>query len=154
MRFRVRNRFDITNRRGHADGFTMVEILVSLLLASISMVGLTAIQIQTIRQTTIAKRSTEATRLAQMVIDRYKSTSFANLPAPLNPVEWERELWNTTEMTRVGSNGMGDGPYTVDRLIEAIGTRRVITVRVSWQSTNPQAGNATQSVVFTTQRMQ
>lgn len=141
-------------------GFTMTEILITLVILSFSMVALAALQIQAIRQVTTTKRANGATRLAQMVIGNYKQMTFSQLPNPLPEPGWERETVSGQPLTNVDTNGKGTGPYSVDRLIEALpGNRRLVTVRVTWLATSVggESGQGTpyktESVVLTTQKV-
>jgi prepilin-type N-terminal cleavage/methylation domain-containing protein len=121
-------------------GFTLVEILMTLLIITIIVLGLTALQIATIRTVGYAKEAGEATRLAQLVLTRYKGVSLANLPSQpcffgATP-QWCTELMNdqATQMRYVDATGQGDGPFTVETMIQQIVNPPsfLISVRVSW----------------------
>lgn len=117
----------------------MMEILMTLLLLTVVLMGLAALQISTIRQVSLARRANGALRLGQIVVERFQAQEFAQLSAVASP-DWEpvfkRDM--ITPMTGVSENGEGTGPYTVQQLIE-IPTNgdRLITVRVSWLDVMP-----------------
>lgn len=138
----------------------MIELLVTMVLMTIVLTGLAALQLQTIRQVTVSRRANEATRLAQTMVERYQSMSFGQLSAqsgstwiiPKNPAD--------QPMQNVAVDGVSGGPYTVQQLVEDIGSgsRLIITVRVSWLdvspgvAADPAQSYQTQSVIMTTQR--
>ncbi len=119
----------------------MIEILMTLLLLTVVLLGLTALQVASIRQTTATRRTTEATRLAQSILERHQRLPIANVKA-LTPVDvWYTMLQKDqkTTMVSVGVDGESDGPFSVERMVEtqtaASGlVHYLITVRVSWLS--------------------
>jgi len=125
-------------RSGQA-GFTMIEVLITMLLLTIVLLGLAALQITTIRQVSLARRANGALRLAQSVIERYQTLEFNLLPSTSSP-DWEsvKKKDGTTDMTRVGEDGESSGPYTVQQLFEKTNNGDVIiTVRVTWLDVLP-----------------
>jgi len=138
-----------TPRTPDASGFTMVELLIAMLLLAVTMTGLAALQLNTIRTVTISKRGDEATRLAQSVVERYRTVSFLNLPGA--GTDWTVELNdNSTQMTSVGGDGLSRGPFNVERFVEALnsGKEKLITIRVKWTDQAQQE----QSVVLSCRR--
>jgi len=121
----------------------MIEILVSLLILTIVLLGLAALQIFAIRQVTGSKRANEATRLGQMVIERYQQMRTGDITTTL---DWNTETNQDGQpMSGVGADGKPPGPYTVDGYIEAGGlggTSLMITVRVTWLDLSPGPGGA------------
>lgn len=122
------------------DAFSMIELLVTMLLLTIVLVGLAALQVSTIRQVTVSKTASEATRLAQLVMERYRSAPYATLQAfSVRAPTWWRERKKesgTDEMVRVGVDGDSDGPFTVESLHESVGGGELVTVRVTWTDIN------------------
>lgn len=122
-----------TGMGAESGGFTLVEILVSIILFSVMMLGLMAFQLTTIRMVTVSRQSGEALRLAQSRIENYRSLPFNQLPAATpswyNP--FKRDGVHT--MVNVSTDGETDGPYTVWEMVEdnANGSRN-ISVRISW----------------------
>lgn len=68
----------------HFTGFSLIELLVSILLFSIVMLGL--IEFQTVLTSTIwqAKNRHTAQTMAFEILDRYPDTQIINLPAQWN----------------------------------------------------------------------
>ena len=132
----------------NAGGFTMVELLVTMMLLTISLTGLAGLQVASIKRVTAGKRGAEATRLAEATIARYQANSYSLLPAALNPPAWEVEMKKdgTTEMRSVGVDGESDGPFVVQRMVEDFGGRKLVTVRVSWEENIQGNTIATQSL--------
>lgn len=122
-------------------GFTMVEVLVTMLLLTIILLGLTALQIATIRQVSLAKRANGALRLGQAIIERYQAMGFADLPSVATP-DWETvKKADGSDMVNVGEDGEINGPFSVHHFIEipSASGDRIITVRVSWLDLMPGA---------------
>ena len=121
----------------------MVEIMITMLLLTVVLIGLAALQIATIRQVSLSRRASGALRLGQMLIEQYRGTPFVNLPNLASP-DWEDEnKKDGTTMTSVSEDGEGSGPYSVHRFVEIPQTAsgfsrsRLITVRVSWLDLMP-----------------
>jgi hypothetical protein len=133
----------------------MMELLVSMVLLTIVLTGLIAMQVASIRGVTEAGRSADALRLAELVMARYeeKACQFGKLPAPTvdgaGKATWGSEYkkpgnqssTNNMPMTNVAANGEDEGPFVVQRLVEipvdAVtnipdNSRRVVTIRVCW----------------------
>jgi len=144
-------------RRGAARGFSMVELLVTLLILTIVLVGLAALQLQVMRGVTSSRRSDEATRLGQAVIERYIATAPTLWGADTAPA-WFRQLQTdgASQMTNVDVTGQGfnTGPFTVEAMIETLlDTSRLVTVRVSWADAVTGAATPLPAyVVLTTRR--
>lgn len=153
----------IDERRPASDqGFSLLELLVTLLLLSIVFIGLAALQVSTIRQVTYSKRSSEATRLAQLVMQRYETMPYAVLQGFSPKDAWVTELERdgTTQMTAVGVDGESDGPFAVQSFHSTIAGGEVVTVRVMWTNmnrglqTNPDEQYSTYEISAVLQRFQ
>ena len=70
-------------------GFTIMEVLMTMLMLSVSLVGLSALQLQSIRQVTDTRRAGEALRLAKAVVEGYTLIAYARIPP-----DKEVPLWN------------------------------------------------------------
>lgn len=144
-----------------AAGFTMIELLVAMMLLSIVLVGLAALQITTIRNVSVNQRANEATRLAQSIIEQHQylpETSFSSMGS--------YGVWATllkkdrsTAMINVGVDGEREGPFTVDWMVEQMATspgQYIITVRVTWFDVVPGPGETTayrnRDVIMSTRR--
>lgn len=136
----------------NASGFTMVELLMTMLILTIVLVGLATLQVHTIRQVTDSKNSAEALRLGQSVLERLKAETFA----PSTTTGWIQEInQNAQEMKNVSVNGVGQGPYTVERNVET-GTNGLVrvSIKVSWLDTkrNTQGQYQTRDMIVTMMR--
>ncbi len=116
-------------------GFTMIEVLITMLLLTVVLLGLAALQITTIRQVSLSNRANGALRLCQSVIERYQNQTFSLLPSTAS-TDWEPVFKKdgTTPMTLVGEDGESDGPYTVQQFIELTNDNgdKLITARATW----------------------
>jgi type IV pilus assembly protein PilV len=73
-----------TTRRRRESGFTLIEVLVALLVLSIGLLGLAALQAQGLRFNHDAYVRTQATQLAYDIVDRMRANS-ANVAAYTTP---------------------------------------------------------------------
>jgi prepilin-type N-terminal cleavage/methylation domain-containing protein len=142
-------------------GFTMVELLVTMLLLAIVMMGLAALQIASIRNVSGARRSSEAMRLAQSVVEELKVRSMTSEPWLSHTAAWVTLTdRNNVEMSGVASDGISRGPYTVRVLVEESpsGTNIcLLTVKVTWLDVSAAKSGATYdyeefNVMLTTMR--
>jgi prepilin-type N-terminal cleavage/methylation domain-containing protein len=67
-------------RRRNRGGFTLVEILIALALATLGLLGLMALQIITLRGNTASRQFIEAVSLAQEQLEASQVVQYANLP--------------------------------------------------------------------------
>lgn len=141
-------------------GFTMVELLVAMLVITVSLCGLAALQLRTIQAVTVSRQAHESTRLAQATLERFRAMAYARVK------EQESNDWVVTlngkglPMRRVAVDGSAAGPYTVQQLVEdrsgGAKTRYAITVRVTWVGATTAGATPppVQSVWLTTQRFE
>ena len=118
-----------------AAGFTMIELLMTMLILTIVMLGLAALQVGTIRRVTASRRSNEATRLAQSQLERYRHINCDALPGD-SLGAWAPALLpdGSSQMANVAGDGVNPGPFTVQEWVEDIGDNKVITIRTHWGS--------------------
>jgi len=137
-----------TRQTSRSDGFTMIELLMTMLILTIVLLGLAALQVGTIRRVTASRRANEAMRLSQTLLERYRHINCAALPNedPGGPTWVAAQRVTTTgsyDMTNVSVDGANFGPYSVEEWVEDIGTDKVITIRAKWISQErDNAGNA------------
>jgi len=133
------NEHAVTRHETHDDdiqqrGFTMIEILVSMLLLGIVITGLAGIQVASIRQAVASKTTTEAKSLAEQIFDQYRTMPFSSLQA-MNPVgEWTPHLdFSGQPMTQVDARGQQPGNFNVERFINTGGSGGLLVmIRVQW----------------------
>lgn len=144
-------------------GFTIMEVLMTMLMLSVSLVGLSALQLQSIRQVTDTRRAGEALRLAKAVVEGYTLIDYARIP-PANAPNWmtqpkrghENVATPSTDdlMIGVGVDGQSAGPFRAQYLVEPLQGGMMITVQVSWRSADAHGGAAaTGDARFRTQRV-
>ncbi|MDR1656333.1 MAG: prepilin-type N-terminal cleavage/methylation domain-containing protein [Deltaproteobacteria bacterium] len=74
-------------RAGHPDGFTLVEILVSVVILSIGLVATILLQVMSIKHGTHADNLTVASLLAESEIERLRTfTKFNEIPNAIEPL--------------------------------------------------------------------
>ena len=115
-------------------GFTMLEVLMTMLILTIVLLGLAALQVATIRQVTLARNANTGLRLGQSIIEKYRRLAFIDLPGTTSP-DWEPVFKRdgVSKMENVGADGEKSGPFTVTSFMEVAGNGdRLITVRVTW----------------------
>ncbi len=138
------------------NGFTLIEVLISMLILAIGLLGLAALQMTTLRQNLSAYHRTQATQFAYDIADRMrvninnaklgsnsvyhkktaasasKQTSCTTVASSCSSAQMaEQDLFEWYE--RLGSvlpNGLG--------VIESIDSidKRLFTIRVSWNDKN------------------
>lgn len=123
------------------DGFTMVELLMTMLLLSVVLLGLAALQVSTIRQVTASQRVNAAAYLANNYVERCRAMPFTTLQSLVgSTAEWATGSWNTVllngaPMTMVDRDGQGPGPFSVERYVQTTTgpPSVVVTYKVSWK---------------------
>ena len=61
------------------EGFTLIEIMITLVLLSIGLVALAGLQVSAIKGNALSKRMTTAVSIANQKIEQLKDTSYANI---------------------------------------------------------------------------
>ncbi len=114
MRRRVRRR----SRRG----FTIVELIISLALSTVGLLGLLSLEMIAIRANGSSRNITEAMGLAQDRVERAQATIYTSL-ATLNAVE--------TGLTPAPGS-TNQAVYTRTTVVVAGATSSNVTVTVQW----------------------
>lgn len=133
-------------RKRREEGFTLIEVLVTMLLLAITFLGLAAIQISVIRNVGFSRSASEATRLAQSRIEFYQSMTFASVntfvtTAPRTTGAWIKVAEN------VAADGVNPGPYRLEDRADPVGpTVWVITARATWHGIDPSGNVAPRQV--------
>lgn len=65
-------------------GFTLVEIMVAVVILAVGLLGMAAMTIMVIRGNRMAVRQTNATNLAQQLLERLKDVNFTNIGTQIN----------------------------------------------------------------------
>jgi type IV pilus assembly protein PilV len=148
--------------RRFASGMTLVEVLVSLIVISVGLLGVAALQITSLRSSQASFLRTQATALADDIIDRMR----ANRTVALSPAfgyniaigqtitltgtstradrdraEWKTALKNDLPKTAGGADADGS--------VQVVGT--LVTVTIQWgERGDAQNPNATAMQFVTT----
>jgi prepilin-type N-terminal cleavage/methylation domain-containing protein len=123
---------------GRFDGFTLVEILIAMAVASIGLISLAYLQSSAIKANTLSSRFTQATYLAQNILERVKfghmvqekTFGYRKVSAAASEM-----LQDTGEIKGVSQRGDPGGPFNVQwRAATHTEFSRQVAVTVSWRS--------------------
>jgi type IV pilus assembly protein PilV len=73
------------------EGFSLIEVLISLTILAVGLLGLALMQTTAIKGNEIANKSTVATELAQDTLERFRRIAWENVLSQANPT-----AFNTT----------------------------------------------------------
>lgn len=130
-------------------GFTLVEILVTLVLVSVGLLGVAALQLTTLRGNQESYVRSQASVLAADILDRIRANPLAFRNGAYD-VTWDA---TGTASTRAGDDLRawqqaidtvlpGGANNTAGRIVRAsAGGRHIVTVSIRW--TERPAGNGT-----------
>jgi len=152
-----------TNRsrtRRFVSGMTLVEVLVSLLVISVGLLGVGALQITSLRNSQASFLRTQATALADDIIDRMRANrtvaldpSYAyniaigqtiTLTGTSSRADRDRAEWKTAlrnDLPKTPDGNFADGSIVV--------VGRLVTVTIQWGERDP--GNPTMQFVTRTE---
>jgi len=109
------------------DGFTLVEILISMLLLTVLLAGSLAMQVTAVRASGDSRKSAAATALAESRIEEFRSADYGNLVTVVDDVDcFDIEMQEDTGCT---------GPFytRTTNITNAVGGLH-INVAVQWGS--------------------
>ena len=138
---------------GKARGFTLIEVLVTVVVISVGLLGIVALQVVSLRNNHESYLRTQATALADDIIDRIRSNrdnapsytvalaaSLSGGTQAANDVtEWKSQLKTLLPKTGTSTPVDADGAITVTTL--ATGRYQVV-VTIQWGergTTNPMS---------------
>jgi type IV pilus assembly protein PilV len=61
------------------DGFTLIEIMITLVILSVGLTALAGLQVSAIKGNTFSKRMTAAVSIANQKLEQIKDTAYANI---------------------------------------------------------------------------
>ncbi len=118
--------------RSHQQGIVILEALISILLFSIGILAIIALQANSIKETADAKYRTDASLLANQVIGKMWVADKANLAANFNSPNGSNYAdWKNSVAALPGVSGVAANAPTI-----TVGAGRAVTVTVFWQSPN------------------
>ena len=146
----------ITGKRKYSKGVSLIEVLVAVIILAFGLLGLAGLQSVSLRNNNSAMMRTQATYLAQDIVDRMR----INKTAAIDDMSYEQPLASAKPAAAAGSpqnlvdrnawltsieNTLPDG----DGEIDCNNATNVCVVTVQWNDT--RSGNAMQQFVTSTQ---
>ncbi len=137
------------NATGKQTGVTLIEVLITVVLVSIGLLGLAGLQVMTVQNTNSAAERFEATTLARDILERMRANrqearnglynlAMGDAPGGAGMVGDDLNEW----MNAVNVLPTGDGAIDVD----AAG---IVTIQVQWtDASDDNAGNSRDMSVF------
>jgi|CXWL01.1.fsa_nt_gi type IV pilus assembly protein PilV len=138
-----------TPSRCSQSGTTLLEVLITVVLVSIGLLGLAGLQLTTVQNTNSAGERFEATTLAQDILERMRANRqqalngqynllMADAPAGANLAGNDLTAW----MDALATLPAGDGSIDVDNA-------GVVTIEVAWtDASDDNAADARDMSVF------
>lgn len=105
------------NRCITSKGFTLIEILISLVILSISLLALAGLMVTTTRNTSFGGHMTEAATFAQDQLEQFRAMRWEDIPVVAG------------SDVRTGSTGIN---YTRNWNAVQTGSLKTITVTINW----------------------
>jgi prepilin-type N-terminal cleavage/methylation domain-containing protein len=117
------------NYSAKSNGFTLIEVVITLVILSICLLGMAGLMVTTTRNNSYGGHLTEAATFAQDKLEQLRATPFGMIP--LTP----------TSDKPVGSTGITYNRtwVAVPNILPPGNTIDVITITVSWTDTKPQS---------------
>jgi type IV pilus assembly protein PilV len=98
---------------GHEAGFTLIEIMIALVILSISLIALAGLQISAIRGNAFSKRMTTAVTIAEAKIEQLKNMPYVNIQSEASAQLTQGNM-NFTRQVVVTNNSPIANSKTVD----------------------------------------
>ncbi len=105
------------NRQTKSEGFTLIEVLVTLIILSVSLLALAALMAKTTRSNSFGGHITEAATLAQDKLEE------------LRAVQWSTIAEGETSDQKNGCTGIN---FIRDIHVQQSGNIKTITITVKW----------------------
>jgi type IV pilus assembly protein PilV len=103
-----------------SQGFSLIEVLVALIILSISLLALAGLMVTTTKNNSFGNHMTEAATLAQDKLEQLRAVRWEAIP----------EGASTDPAPQIGSTGIS---YVRNWTVVANGVLKTITIAVSWQ---------------------
>lgn len=108
------------------NGFSLIEVLLALIILSISLLGLAGLMVTTTKNNSSGSHMTEAATFAQDKLEELRAMRWENLPA------------GTSSDQKSGSTDIN---YTRNWTVATSGALKTITISINWQDrTNHSIG--------------
>jgi len=99
-------------------GFTLIEVLVSLVILSVSLLAMAGLMVTATKNTSFGGRMTEAATFAQDRLERFKAMKWDLIPA------------GADSDVKAGSTGIN---YARNWNVVSAGNLKTITVTINWK---------------------
>lgn len=139
--------------RGFQSGASIVEVLVTLILVSVGLLGIAGMQLATVQTTNSAAQRFEATTLAKDILERMRANRNRAMAGQYDIAIGASATGGTLadedlqEWKAALSQALPGGDGAVD--VQAVGTSRVATITVQWtDAVTEDPSAATVSSVF------
>jgi len=134
-----------TSRARRSRGMTLIEVLISLLLGTVGLLGMLVLVLSLATGSNFSRQLTEASVLGQSKLEELVSMTGVTLTSPANGI-----YPATPEQIDAYGRPNAGGAYTrtweyTTPPADAAGTRRRITVRVTWNDARGNPHTMTQS---------
>jgi len=129
-------------------GFSLLEVLISIVVLAIGLLGLAALQTTSLKNNHSAQYRTTATVLSYDIIDRMRlnqtadySLTLAATPSGATLKDTDLLAWTTSLSNELPA---GDGAIAING--------DIVTVTVQWDDSRGSQGSNTQSFIVRTER--
>lgn len=151
--------------RKHANGFTLLEILVALLIIAIGLLGIAGLQTKALKRTQISNQETHAIfinqellnaiRINRADIDKFVVTNYNNDYCTTNPAQTICDPNNATSadakllhtFQQIAARVAPDAKLTVKVENIAGTTKKMLTISIAWNERILTKANGKQEVI-------
>ena len=143
-------------RRRAEGGFTLIEVMVALAILGFGLLGLAAMQLHALQQSSAGRHTSDASAVARSALEQVHRLPWSALDSAL--AAWTAPDWDgasatlTTEMALPGGGTSTEKSYALDWRVSEVGSAgclRDVEVRVEWQEAKVQTPK---QVVLATRR--
>jgi type IV pilus assembly protein PilV len=117
-------------------GFTLIEIMITLVILSISLIALAGMQVSAIRGNAYSKRLTTAVAIAEQAIEQLKSGTYAAIQSQ-SAAQVTQSGLNFTRQVTVTDNSPMNNTKTVAVILQWKDGSKTFTVPVSTVISGP-----------------
>ena len=141
--------FPMTSRRAQR-GFTLIEILVTVVLISVGLLGIAALQLTTLRGNQESYVRSQANVLAGDILDRIRANPFA-----FRDGLYETAFGDMGDTTTTYGRDIRDWQNTIDQILPGddavtagqirrfqVGVRNVVEITIRWNERSTGDGSA------------
>jgi type IV pilus assembly protein PilV len=136
------------NLKKNSQGFSLLEIMVSVFILAVGLLGLANLQMVSLKNNHSAQYRTTATVLAYDIIDRMRLNRNDDYTLAMSATPSGSGLKNTDLIAWVGqiANELpaGDGSVSI--------SGDIVTVAVEWDDSRGTQGSSTQTVTVSSER--